>query len=100
MDANERIQFKNSEIVSNDDVIVYKTNLTQINNIPINEGDRLLFTYEIGEFDVNKIYYIVEVNKGLLKFSLEYIQKLTEGKTSQTYMLNQGLKQMLKQMFP
>tara|TARA_Y100001970_G_scaffold294318_1_gene450467 strand:- start:19921 stop:21771 length:1851 start_codon:yes stop_codon:yes gene_type:complete len=63
VDSNDILQFKNSEIVSNDDVIVYKVNITMLNNIPINDGDRLLFTYEIGEFEVNKIYYIVEVNE-------------------------------------
>jgi len=63
VDVNERLKFKNSEIVSNDNIIVYKINITIINNIPINEGDKLLFTYEIGNFEVNNIYYIVEVNE-------------------------------------
>lgn len=59
--SNEINKFKNNEILSNDDITVYKVNITMINNIPITEGDKLLFTYELNEFEVNKIYYIVEV---------------------------------------
>jgi hypothetical protein len=60
---NEQIKFSKSQIISNDNIIVYKTNITKINNIPINENDRLLFTIKIKEFEINKIYYIVEVNE-------------------------------------
>ena len=63
VDVNDIIKFKNSEIVSNDNIIVYKIYITKLNNIPIYEGDRLLFTYKIDTFEVNKIYYIVEANQ-------------------------------------
>lgn len=61
--TDEIIKFKNSELVSNDNVVVYKINITILNNIPIIEGDKLIFNYEIGNFEVNRIYYIVEVNE-------------------------------------
>ena len=61
--TDELNAFNNSTILSNDDIIVYKIDITMINNIPINIGDRLLFSYQINKFEVNKIYYISEVNQ-------------------------------------
>ena len=61
--TDELYAFNNSTILSNDDIIVYKIDITMINNIPINVGDRFLFSYQINKFEVNKIYYIAEVNQ-------------------------------------
>ena len=61
--TDELNAFNNSTILSNDDIIVYKIDITMINNIPINVGDRFLFSYQINKFEVNKIYYIAEVNQ-------------------------------------
>lgn len=61
--TSELNAFNNSTILSNDDIIVYKIDITMINNIPINVGDRFLFSYQINKFEVNKIYYITEVNQ-------------------------------------
>ena len=61
INSSDRLEFKNVEIVSNDDIIVYRVNLLIINNIPINENDRFIFTYNIGEFEINKLYYVSEI---------------------------------------
>ena len=59
--SSDRLEFKNAEIVSNDDIIVYRVNRLSINDIPINENDRFIFTYNIGEFEINKLYYVSEI---------------------------------------
>ena len=59
--SSDRLELKNAEIVSNDDIIVYRVNRLSINDIPINENDRFIFTYNIGEFEINKLYYVSEI---------------------------------------
>ena len=57
----ERINFQNAEILSNDDVKIFKVFITSINQIPINNNDRFIFTFNIGDFKVNKLYYVGDI---------------------------------------
>jgi hypothetical protein len=103
INSNERLNFQNAEIVSNDNIIIYRVTILNINNIPINENDRFIFTYNIGDFEVNKLYYVseiednsiliedskkIELNDEIINIDSNYI-KLTD-KTIKKYSLEYG----------
>tara|TARA_B110000977_G_scaffold117860_2_gene152122 strand:- start:3 stop:1985 length:1983 start_codon:yes stop_codon:yes gene_type:complete len=60
-DIEDTLKFKSNSIISNDDIIVYRVDVTELNNLQIVSGDRILFTYEMNNFQANKVYYVAEV---------------------------------------
>ena len=63
VDILDIIKFQNNLIVSNNDITVYRVDITELNNQQIIEGDRILFTNtnQIPNFQVNKVYYVAQV---------------------------------------